>query len=29
MSQRSVVQLVKHQVIHLAPSASVREGFVT
>ncbi len=26
MSQRSVVQLVKHQVIHLAPSASVREA---
>jgi CBS domain-containing protein len=26
MSQRSVVQLVKHQVIHLASSASVREA---
>ncbi len=26
MSQRSVVQLIKHQVIHLAPSASVREA---
>ncbi len=26
MSQRSVVQLIKRQVIHLAPSASVREA---
>ncbi len=26
MNQRSVVQLIKHQVIHLAPSASVREA---
>ncbi len=26
MSQRSVAQLVKHQVIHLAPSASVHEA---
>ncbi len=26
MSQRSVVQLIKHQVIQLAPSASVREA---
>ncbi len=26
MSQRSVVQLIKHQVIHLAPSASVRQA---
>ena len=26
MSQRSVVQLIKRQAIHLAPSASVREA---
>ncbi len=26
MSQRSVAQLVKHQVIHLSSSASVREA---
>ncbi len=26
MSQRSLVQLIKRQVIHLAPSASVREA---
>ena len=26
MNQRSVIQLIKRQVIHLAPSASVREA---